>query len=70
MENTGRIRKLSGFVVRLEKPAAALLGKEAACLTPSGTMANPACIMAHCQEPGIVVLLGDQSAPADHHGGL
>jgi threonine aldolase len=40
--------------------AAAKLGKEAACLTPSGTMANLAAILSHCRK-GSVALLGDQS---------
>src|SRR5579864_6447535 len=47
-------------VSRLEKMAAARLGKEAACLMPSGTMANLACMMAHCPA-GSTALVGDQS---------
>jgi len=47
-------------VIRLEKMAAARLGKEAACLMPSGTMANLACVLAHCP-PGSTALVGDQS---------
>jgi argininosuccinate lyase len=47
-------------VIRLEEMAAAKLGKEAACLTPSGTMANLAAILTHCRK-GSVALLGDQS---------
>jgi Argininosuccinate lyase len=47
-------------VIRLEEMAAAKLGKEAACLTPSGTMANLAAILSHCSK-GSMALLGDQS---------
>jgi threonine aldolase len=47
-------------VIHLEELAAAKLGKEAACLTPSGTMANLAAILAHCKK-GSRVLVGDQS---------
>jgi argininosuccinate lyase len=47
-------------VIRLEEMAAAKLGKEAACLTPSGTMANLAAILSHCGK-GNIVLVGDQS---------
>lgn len=44
----------------LEDLAAHKLGKEAACLMPSGTMANLASLMAHCQR-GSKVLVGDES---------
>src|SRR5947207_1140549 len=47
-------------VIRLEELAAAKLGKEAACLMPSGTMANLASVLAHCH-PGSAALIGDQS---------
>jgi argininosuccinate lyase len=47
-------------VIRLEELAAAMLGKEAACLTPSGTMANLAAILTHCKK-GNLALVGDQS---------
>jgi len=47
-------------VRRLEGLAAGRLGKEAACLVPSGTMANLAAIMAHCPR-GAAVLVGDES---------
>lgn len=47
-------------VIQLEELAAAKLGKEAACLTPSGTMANLAAILAHCKR-GTRALVGDQS---------
>lgn len=48
-------------VIKLEELAASMLGKEAACLMPSGTMANLASIMAHCPVPGDIALVGDQS---------
>ena len=44
----------------LEAAAAARLGKEAALLVPSGTMANLIALLTHCQ-PGEEVLLGDQA---------
>lgn len=47
-------------VIRLEELAAQKLNKEAACLTPSGTMANLASILTHCPA-GTIALLGDQS---------
>lgn len=47
-------------VIRLEELAARKLDKEAACLTPSGTMANLASILTHCPA-GTVALVGDQS---------
>jgi threonine aldolase len=48
-------------VLRLEELAAAKMGKEAACLTPSGTMANLASILSHCPVSRSVALVGDQS---------
>jgi threonine aldolase len=48
-------------VIRLEKLAAAKMGKEAACLTPSGTMANLASILSHCPVSRSIALVGDQS---------
>jgi threonine aldolase len=48
-------------VRRLEELAASKLGKEAACLMPSGTMANLASVLAHCDETGNTVLVGDES---------
>jgi threonine aldolase len=44
----------------LEKRAADVLGKEAACLVPSGTMGNLASILTHCPR-GSTVIVGDQS---------
>jgi threonine aldolase len=48
-------------VIRLEELAASMLGKEAACLMPSGTMANLASVMVHCPVRDSVALIGDQS---------
>lgn len=45
---------------RLQEMAAALTGKQAALLVPSGTMGNLASILAHCQR-GDEVMLGDKS---------
>lgn len=47
-------------VCALEDLAAYKLGKEAACLMPSGTMANLSAIMAYCPR-GSKVLVGDES---------
>ncbi len=47
-------------VNRLEQMAAALVGKEAALLVPSGTMGNLAAILAHCAR-GTKAIVGDQS---------
>jgi len=47
-------------VCALEELAAHKLGKEAACLMPSGTMANLAAIMAHCPR-GSKALVGNES---------
>jgi threonine aldolase len=47
-------------VRRLEASAATLLGKEAALLVPSGTMANLVAVMTHTR-PGEEILLGDES---------
>src|SRR6476660_2987846 len=48
-------------VIRLEMLAADKLGKEAACLIPSGTMANLASMLAHCHEVPAMVVGGNQS---------
>jgi threonine aldolase len=48
-------------VQRLETLAAARLGKEQACLMPSGTMANLALIKAHCTSARNVVIVGNES---------
>jgi len=47
-------------VRRLEELAAETLGKEAACLVPSGTMANLTAILSHCPR-GAKILVGDES---------
>jgi len=47
-------------VRELEETAAGLLGKESACLMPSGTMANLAAIMAHARR-GSKILVGAES---------
>jgi len=47
-------------VNRLEEMAAVRMGKAAAMLVPSGTMANLAAVMAHCGR-GDEVILGEQS---------
>lgn len=47
-------------VRNLERMAADMLGKDAACLMPSGTMANLTSIMAHCPR-GAAVIVGDES---------
>lgn len=49
-------------VRRLEELVAARLGKAAACLMPSGTMANLSALLSHCPDGGgCAVLVGDQS---------
>jgi len=48
-------------VRRLEALAAMRLGKEQACLMPSGTMANLALIKAHCTSDRKVVIVGNES---------
>ena len=47
-------------VNRLEKMAAERMGKEAAMLVPSGTMANLTCVLTHCTR-GNEVILGEKS---------
>lgn len=47
-------------VQRLEKLGASMLGKEAACLVPSGTMANLTALMAWCPR-GSKVLVGNET---------
>jgi threonine aldolase len=43
-------------VAELERTAAALLGKESACLMPSGTMANLAALLSHCPRGGKAIV--------------
>jgi threonine aldolase len=47
-------------VAQLERFASGLLGKEAACLMPSGTMANLAALLTHC-ERGTKAIVGAES---------
>ncbi|WP_433338053.1 low-specificity L-threonine aldolase [Spirillospora sp. CA-294931] len=47
-------------VARLETRSAELLGKEAGCFLPSGTMANLSAIMTHCAR-GSKVIVGEES---------
>ena len=47
-------------VIRLEKRAAELLGKEAGLFTASGTMSNLVALLTHC-ERGAEVIMGDQA---------
>jgi len=47
-------------VIRLERAAAEVTGKEAALFVPSGTMANLVAVLTHTR-PGDEILLGDQS---------
>ncbi|MFI6482213.1 GntG family PLP-dependent aldolase [Nonomuraea sp. NPDC050663] len=47
-------------VIKLERLAANLLGKAAACLMPSGTMGNLAALLAHCQR-GSKAIVGHES---------
>ncbi|XP_037521802.2 uncharacterized protein LOC119399058 [Rhipicephalus sanguineus] len=48
-------------VNELERAVAELLGKEAALFMPSGTMGNLASVMAHCDQRGQEILVGDSS---------
>jgi threonine aldolase len=47
-------------VNRLQEVVAGMLGKEAAVFVPSGTMANLASLLSHCQR-GDEIIVGDQS---------
>jgi threonine aldolase len=55
-------------VRELEALAARLLGKEAGCLLPSGTMANLASILTHCPR-GSKAIVGDESDIYVYEGG-
>jgi threonine aldolase len=55
-------------VSRLEALAAAMLGKEAAALLPSGTMANLVAMMSHCPR-GSEVLVGDETDIYNYEAG-
>ncbi|XP_077490126.1 uncharacterized protein LOC144101018 isoform X1 [Amblyomma americanum] len=48
-------------VNELERVVAELLGKEAALYMPTGTMGNLAAVMAHCDQRGQEILVGDAS---------
>lgn len=48
-------------VNELERIAARMLGKEAACMMPSGTMGNLASLLAHSRQKENVALIGDRS---------
>ncbi|XP_075557908.1 uncharacterized protein LOC142589997 isoform X2 [Dermacentor variabilis] len=48
-------------VNELERVVAELLGKESALFVPTGTMGNLAAIMAHCDQRGQEILVGDAS---------
>jgi threonine aldolase len=54
--------------IRFEKHAAALVGKEAALLVPSGTMGNLVCMLTHCPR-GVEVILGDKAHQFLHEVG-
>ena len=53
---------------RLETLAASMLGKEAACFLPSGTMANLTSILAHCSR-GYELIVGDESDIYNYEAG-
>jgi len=55
-------------VARLEALAASTLGKEAAVLMPSGTMANLVAMLCHCPR-GAEVLVGDESDLYNYEAG-
>ncbi|XP_065219661.1 uncharacterized protein LOC135845122 [Planococcus citri] len=48
-------------VNELEARCAKLIGKEAACYVPSGTMGNLTSILVHCKERGSEIIVGDAS---------
>src|SRR5437660_1463600 len=55
-------------VNQLERIAAAIMGKQAAMLVPSGTMGNLAAMLAHCPR-GTKALLGSQAHTYAYEGG-
>lgn len=55
-------------VIRLEKIAAEITGKEAALLVPSGTFGNQLCLFTHC-ERGNEVILDESSHIVEHEAG-
>ena len=54
--------------IRLEAKAAEMLGKEAGCFVPSGTMANLTAILAHCPR-GYEMIVGDESDIYNYQAG-
>lgn len=48
-------------IIKLEKLAAQILGKEAGMFVPSGTMGNLLCCMTHCNERGAEMIVGDEA---------
>jgi len=48
-------------VLQLEKKIAEMSGKEGALFVPSGTMGNLICVLAHCNERGSELLVGDKA---------
>src|SRR4051812_42694009 len=55
-------------VARLQEQVAALLGKEAALLVPTGTMANQLALKLYCR-PGDDVIVGSESHAVWHETG-
>src|SRR5215207_678764 len=55
-------------VIRLQEQVAALLGKEAALLVPTGTMANQLALKLYCR-PGDDVIVGAESHAVWHETG-
>ena len=55
-------------VIRLQERVAAIMGKEAACFVPSGTMANQAAIRAQT-EPGDEIIAHATGHAVQHEGG-
>jgi threonine aldolase len=55
-------------VIRLEKIAAEITGKEAALLVPSGTFGNQLCLFTHC-ERGNEVILDESCHIVEHEAG-
>jgi threonine aldolase len=55
-------------VIRLQERVAALLGKEAALLVPTGTMANQLALKLYCR-PGDDVIVGEESHAVWHETG-
>jgi threonine aldolase len=56
-------------VTRLEQLAAGLLGKQAGCLMPSGTMANLTALLAHCPRGGKAIVGHESDIYAYEAGG-